>query len=57
MKTNKKMNEKELTKLLKTCKICYAIVSLTIAICFLLSTTNILKGNESIYSTQFAAWH
>lgn len=45
----KKTNEKELLKQLKTCRLCYGIVSFSIAICFLLSSVNVLKGKESIY--------
>lgn len=45
----KKQNEKEIIKQLKTCRLCYGIVSFSIAVCFLLSSINVLEGKESIY--------
>jgi len=45
----KKQNEKEILKQFKTCRLCYGIVSFSIATCFLLSSIDILKGKESIY--------
>ena len=45
----KKQNEKEILKQLKTCRLCYGIVSFSIAVCFLLSELSVLKGKESIY--------
>lgn len=45
----KKTNEKEIIKQFKTCRLCYGIVSFSIAVCFLLSELNVLKGKESIY--------
>jgi len=49
MKSKVKINEKEILKQLKTCRLCYGIVSFSIAVCFLLSSINVLKGLESIY--------
>lgn len=45
----KKQNEKEIIKQFKTCRLCYGIVSFSIAVCFLLSELSVLKGKESIY--------
>lgn len=49
MKKIKKMDERELMLSLKVCRVCYVVLSLTIAVCFFLAACNILEGKESIY--------
>ena len=49
MKSIKKMDERELMLSLKVCRVCYVVLSLTIALCFFLAALDILKGKESIY--------
>lgn len=49
MKLIRKMDERELMLSLKVCRVCYVVLSLTIAVCFLLAVFDIFEGNESIY--------
>lgn len=49
MKSIRKMDERELMLSLKVCRVCYVVLSITIAVCFFLSAFDILEGKESIY--------
>ena len=49
MKKIRKFDERELMITLKTCRICYVILSLTVFICWFLSTCNVFKGKENLY--------
>lgn len=49
MKLIRKMDERELMLSLKVCRVCYVVLSLTIAVCFFLAVFDIFEGNESIY--------
>lgn len=49
MKSIKKMDERELMLSLKVCRVCYVVLSLTIAVCFFLAALDVFAGKESIY--------
>lgn len=49
MKKLRKFDERELMMTLKTCRICYVVLSLTVFACWFLSTFDVFKGKESMY--------